>query len=150
MPRINERTHSATKINRMNELFEVIKDSRDPALQEVADEIHIRKCFGVGMDGQPEEQQQYDPSDSEKNVSNAQSFYDREKQRLRNLGTNGNSFDKDRNAVMRQANNDDSLTKVNAERSKDFSSFSKHPGQPSLRSDVVFDSFKHGARQGRY
>ncbi len=149
MPRFNERTHSATKVNRINELFETIKDSRDPLMQEVADEIHLRRTFGRAMDSQESEQQSFDPSDSDKNVSNAQSHYDSEKQRLRNLGTNGDSFNKNRAEVMRESRHDDSLTKVNAERSKDLSSFSKHPDQPSLRSDVVFDSFREGSRQHR-
>jgi hypothetical protein len=149
MPRFNERTHSATKVNRMNELFEAIKNSRDPLMQEVADDIQLRRTFGRGMDSQESEQQSFDPSDSDKNVSNAQRHYDSEKQRLRNLGTNGNTFDQNRAEVMRESRNATPLSDLNSERSKDFSSFSKHPDQPSLHSDIAFDAFQHGIRQHR-
>ncbi|MGB8478666.1 MAG: hypothetical protein WCE63_07475 [Acidobacteriaceae bacterium] len=145
MPRFNERTHSKTKVARLEELFEAIKNSRDPLMQEVADDIQLRRTFG--RDSVESESSQYDPSES--NVSNAQSHYDSEKTRLRNLGTNGDSFDRNRSKVMSEVRHDDSLTKVNAERSKDFSSFSKHPDQPSLNSSVVFDSFREGSRQHR-
>ncbi len=144
MPRFNERIHSATKINRMNELFEAIKDSRDPLMQEVADEIHLRRTFGCAIDSQESEQQSFDPSDSDKNVSNAQSHYDSEKQRLRNFGTNGNSFDKNRAEVMRESRHATPLSDANASKAKDVSAFARHPDQPSFNSGVVFDSFREG------
>ena len=50
MPHFSERTHSHTKINRMDALFEAIKDSRDPLLQSVADDIYVRKAMNAGRD----------------------------------------------------------------------------------------------------
>jgi hypothetical protein len=147
MPKFNERTHSATKVNRMNALFDAIKDSREPLMQEVAADIQLRRTFSAtGMDG---EQQQYDPSDSDKNVSNAQREYDRQRIAARSIGTTSDTFDKNRAEVMRDSRHAMPLSDANASKAKDVSAFAKHPDQPSLHSSVVFDSVREGSRQHR-
>ena len=125
MPNFNERTHSATKLARMEELFELIKDSRDPLLSDVADDMRLRKAFGGAFDSSASEKQQYEASNSNNSISNSQAAYDKERERWRTVGTTADTYDKNRDAVMHQSNNSDSLTQKNAKKSAGFDAMSK-------------------------
>ncbi len=121
MPKFAERTCSPTKAKRLNDLFELIKDSRDPVLSDIADDMLLRKTLGgafdAGLDSKETEQTQFQGSNSDKNVSNSQAAYDKEKLAWRTRGTNGSDFDTNRAEVLRESGNRDALVLKNARRS---------------------------------
>ncbi len=77
------------------------------------------------MDGQSEEQSQFNSSNSEAAISNSQAEYDKEHERWRTVGTNGDDFNKNRAAVLRESGNRDALVLKNAKRSAGFDALSK-------------------------
>jgi hypothetical protein len=117
MPNFNERTHSATKVNRMNELFKLIENSRDPLLQEVADDMCIRKTFGGGFDSMESEQVEYTKNDPDNELTRQ---YAKRKDESQNVGSHRRST-----APNVRELNSTPLSDLNAERSKTQSAFER-------------------------
>jgi hypothetical protein len=123
----------------MDSLLELISTSNNEELQHEANMYKLRSTFG--RDSMESEQQtQFEGSSSEE----SEKVYARRKDEMRNASLNRSTAQPN----LRDLNSTP-LSDVNASRAKDFSSFSKHPDQPSIRSSSVFDSFAYGARQGR-
>ncbi len=99
--RSNKMTVSQQK--NVSDLFALIEQSNNATLQELVDHRNLVRTFSTGMDGQSEEQSQFNGGNSEAAINNSQAEYDKEHERWRTVGTNGDDFNKNRAAVLRES-----------------------------------------------
>lgn len=62
----------------------LIKDSRNPLLSDVADDMQIRRTFGGGFDRKESEQVEYKKNDPDSELTRQ---YERRGQEMRNVGS---------------------------------------------------------------
>lgn len=118
--RSNKMTVSQQKT--MDDLFSIMSKSNDAGLQDLVNHRNLVRTFTSGFDSTESEQVEYSNADPDNELTRE---YARRKDAMRNVGTNSSDFDKNRDAIMRESRNTDSLTQQNAAKSRDFDAFSK-------------------------
>lgn len=138
MSRFAERTVSPTKAARLNSLFDQLEQDR----KNYVDQYRLKSLV---MDSVESEQQQYEGSNSNSHIENAQAEYNKKRHEMQNYGFN--------NPANRSSTPFDNSTKSKASNSnnksgKSFDGLKLNNGEPKLASSAtVYNMFEHGARQ---